>query len=186
MVKDVNKLSHHEVVSAFGQMDERVFIALGSNLGNPVQQIDTAILAIASHDAIERIKLGKIYQSKPHGPQGQPDFLNTVLEIRTTLSPEYLLAFLHRIEAEQNRERLQHWGPRTIDLDIVLFGERVCDTETLTIPHPRAHEREFVLLPLQDIDNTITIPLLGEVSECIQKLPATTMKVIRDVTTYNC
>lgn len=163
----------------------RVFVALGSNLGNPLQQIDKAALALGAHEHITRIAMSKVYQSTPHGVKDQPDYLNSVLEIRTTLTPEALLQVLQSIEDEHGRTREIRWGARTLDLDIILFDTRVIETATLTIPHPRAHEREFVVQPLFDLDSELVIPGQGKVSDLRKHLPIETLKEIRNVKTYN-
>lgn len=164
------------------------FIALGANLGQPLQQLDAATQAIAEHPKISCLAMSKVYRSKPHGDIVQADFLNAVLKITTTLSADALLSELQRIEIEQGRDRsgkAKHWGPRMIDLDIILFADKVIKTPRLTLPHPFAHEREFVLLPLLDLDNELVITGKGSVSRLAQTLPTQTMEIIRDVTTYN-
>lgn len=173
---------------------ERViaFIALGANLGNPLQQIDTASLAIGAHEKITRHIMSPVYRSQPQGEVVQRDFLNAVLQISTTLSAEALLDVLQQIEIQQGRDRsgnALHWGPRIIDLDIILFADEIMTTERLTIPHSYAHQREFVIQPLLDLSNklliNLTIPGHGAVSELAESLPINTMEIIRDVTTYN-
>ncbi len=164
---------------------KRVFVALGANLGEPLQQLDAAVEALQKVPEINCLAMSKVYVSKPHGPQNQPDFTNAVLAIDTTLSPEQLLDVLQRIEIEQGRERHEHWGARTLDLDIILYANQTIQTERLTIPHAYAHEREFVLQPLADLDETLVLPQHGKITELLKQLPTETMEVIRDVTTYN-
>jgi len=144
---------------------ETAYIALGANLGEPEQAI---------RDAIERIRtLGEVMAvSSIHitapvgGPPDQPDYRNAVLALRTTIPPEELLGRLLDIEREMGRVRRERWGPRIIDLDLLTFGDRVIDTPTLTLPHPRMNERPFVLEPLAEIRNkseiiTIDVELPG-------------------------
>ncbi|MBS9778103.1 MAG: 2-amino-4-hydroxy-6-hydroxymethyldihydropteridine diphosphokinase [Gammaproteobacteria bacterium] len=163
----------------------KAYIALGANLGKPLSQLDSAAQALQKCPDIECVAMSKVYATKPHGPQDQPDYTNAVLEISTTLTPIELLDVIHAIEKENGRVRNQRWGARTLDLDIILYGDISLETEKLTIPHPRAHEREFVIGPLADLDNTLLIPPYGSVSELKKQLPIHTMEVIRNVTTYN-
>lgn len=176
----MNNRAHSDSVVAY--------IALGANLGNPLQQLDTAVLAIGAHEKITRLCLSKIYCSKPHGDVAQNNFLNAVLKISTTLSPEALLAATQKIEIQLGRDRSEnaiHWGPRMIDLDIILYDDVVMNNDTLTIPHPLAHEREFVIQPLVDLSETLVIPGHGAVQDLAKQLPIQSMEVIRDVTTFN-
>ncbi|MGY0398813.1 MAG: 2-amino-4-hydroxy-6-hydroxymethyldihydropteridine diphosphokinase [Ostreibacterium sp.] len=164
----------------------RAFIALGANLGNPIQQLDRAVLALGAKSGIIRIAMSKIYRSQPHGPKDQPDYLNAVLEVRTILSPKTLLSVLHDIEDSQGRIRQARWAARTIDLDLILFGDTIENSPSLTLPHPCAHEREFVIQPLIDLDKTLFIPKHGAVLELVKKLPVDTLEEIRNVKTYHC
>lgn len=165
--------------------EQRVFVALGANLGEPLQQLDTAVEMLQNHPEITCVAMSKVYASKPHGPQDQPDYTNAVLELYTTLSPHQLLACLQQVENDHGRQRKVHWGARTLDLDIILFADVRLHSEDLTIPHPRSHEREFVVQPLADLDADVLIPPHGNVGELLKKLPIETMEIIRDVTTYN-
>lgn len=170
-----------------GNIGVVAYIALGANLGNPLQQIDNSIVAINNHPEMHCLKLSKVYRSKPHGPQAQNDYHNAVLMIETTLEPLQLLDSLQQIESEHGRVRDKNtlrWGPRTLDLDIILYNNLVINTERLTIPHKMAHCREFVIQPLIDLDDTLSIVGQGRVVELAKQLPIETMQVIRDVTTY--
>ena len=132
------------------------YIALGSNLDNPLQHVKTAVSDIA--------KLGTVaacsswYRSDPVGPQDQPDFINGVLALETHLAPLPLLDALQHIEQSHQRVRDQHWGPRTLDLDILLYNDQVVALERLSIPHPWMTERGFVLFPLLEIAPTLVMP----------------------------
>ncbi|PVX40629.1 2-amino-4-hydroxy-6-hydroxymethyldihydropteridine diphosphokinase [Pasteurella langaaensis DSM 22999] len=135
-----------------------VYIALGSNLNTPIEQLDSAVLAISQ---LPQTKLGDVspyYGSKPMGPQDQPDYVNAVLSIETTLSPITLLDELQRIENEQGRVRLRRWGERTLDLDILLYGDLEIQSERLTVPHYDMQNREFVIVPLFDIAPNLVLP----------------------------
>ncbi|PIE44867.1 MAG: 2-amino-4-hydroxy-6-hydroxymethyldihydropteridine diphosphokinase [Gammaproteobacteria bacterium] len=167
-------------------LEHRAFIAVGSNLHDPLQQLDNAIKALREHQSITPVAMSKIYLSKPHGVVNQADFFNAVVEVKTTLSPDALLDVLHNIEAQQGRVRKTvRWGPRTLDLDIILYDDIVMTTPTLTIPHPRAHEREFVMQPLSDLDNTLEVPNYGKVAELIKALPLKNLTEIRHGITYH-
>lgn len=133
-------------------MTERVFIGVGSNLDDPFQQVQAAIEAMKIIPQTVFINHASLIESTPLGPQDQPNFVNTVVELQTMLEPESLLDHLQAIENAQGRVRKkERWGPRTIDLDILLFGERVINTPRLTVPHYDMHNREFVLKPLAEL-----------------------------------
>lgn len=132
---------------------ERVFIAVGSNVGSRRDAVDAAITALDECPDVRLVTISRIRETDPVGPVPQPRYLNAVIEIATTLEPPDLLALLLEIERSHGRDRSveARWGPRTLDLDILLFGDRVFDQPHLTIPHPRLHERLFVLDPLCDL-----------------------------------
>ncbi len=133
------------------------YIGLGSNLENPQQQVLRAYESMKLIPSCQCIELSPLYQSKAVGPE-QPDYINAVAKLKTQLSPIQLLDQLQSIEQDQKRVRIEHWGPRTIDLDILLFGETLCNTERLTIPHPHMQNRNFVLAPLLDIEPELSMP----------------------------
>jgi len=140
-----------------------VLLAFGANLGNPRLQIFDAWDRIGQISEVQRQCLSSFYETKPvGGPENQPDFLNAAGLVRTELTPERLLDEILGIEAAMGRLRTEHWGPRLIDIDILLFGDCVIQTEQLTIPHPRMHERSFVLDPAAEIVPDMTHPLLGK------------------------
>jgi len=139
------------------------YIGLGSNLDNPESQVEAAIEALASLPHTRLQACSSLYCSAPMGPQDQPDYVNAVVQLSTGLDPEALLDKLQGIERAQGRVRARHWGPRTLDLDILLYGEEVLDTERLIIPHPGIAERGFVLYPLAEINGQLEIPGLGRV-----------------------
>ncbi|MGY3685969.1 2-amino-4-hydroxy-6-hydroxymethyldihydropteridine diphosphokinase [Vibrio coralliilyticus] len=136
-----------------------VFIAVGSNLADPVAQANDAIEALKQLPKSQFKQSSKLYSSTPMGPQDQPDYINAVVEITTELTPLELLDCTQAIEQEQGRVRKdERWGPRTLDLDIVLYGNEVMDSERLTVPHYGMKEREFVLYPLAEIAPNLTLP----------------------------
>ncbi|GGA74196.1 2-amino-4-hydroxy-6-hydroxymethyldihydropteridine diphosphokinase [Neiella marina] len=135
------------------------YIGVGANLNNPVAQVVKAINALKALPQTTFSKASPMYGSKPLGPTDQPDYINAVVKLETSLTPESLLDALQEIEQQQGRERkAERWGPRVIDLDILLFGNQTIQTERLTIPHYHMGEREFVLYPLFDIDSDVTMP----------------------------
>lgn len=142
-------------------MQHDVFVGLGSNLDAPQRQLSRALAEIARIDGVTLEATSSLYGSAPLGYRDQPDFVNAVARLGTTLSPYALLGELQRIEQQQGRQRTFRDAPRTLDLDIVLFGQlRQLDAE-LRLPHPRCHQRAFVLLPLLEIAPDCTIPGLG-------------------------
>ncbi|MBE4576102.1 2-amino-4-hydroxy-6-hydroxymethyldihydropteridine diphosphokinase [Vibrio navarrensis] len=137
----------------------RAYIAIGSNLADPVAQANRAIAALKSLPNSELVAVSQLYSSTPMGPQNQPDYINAVAEIQTELTPLQLLDCTQAIELEQGRVRKEErWGPRTLDLDLLLYGNEVIDSERLTIPHYGMKEREFVLYPLAEIAPNLTLP----------------------------
>lgn len=136
-----------------------VYLALGANLNAPREQLNNAILALQTLPHCELISVSHHYASKPMGPQDQPDYVNAVAAIKTSLLPEQLLDFTQKIELDHGRVRKEErWGPRTLDIDILLFGNQVINTERLTVPHYGLTEREFVVYPLLEIAPDITLP----------------------------
>ncbi|GLX84168.1 2-amino-4-hydroxy-6-hydroxymethyldihydropteridine diphosphokinase [Thalassotalea loyana] len=138
----------------------KVFIGIGSNLSSPIEQVQRAIATLKTLEHCQFIKSSSIYGSKPMGPQDQPDYINAVAQIETTLSPLELLDKLQAIELAFGRERIKgnRWGARIIDLDILLIDDLVIDSERLTVPHYGMQEREFVLLPLVEIEPNLILP----------------------------
>ncbi len=135
-----------------------VYIGLGSNLGNPEAQINHALHAISKLADVVLANVSALYGSRPLGPQDQPDFINAVAEVRTQLAPLNLLHALQAIEESSGRIRTRHWGPRTLDLDILLWQGLTLDEPVLRIPHPGITDRPFVLMPLYEIAPDICLP----------------------------
>jgi 2-amino-4-hydroxy-6-hydroxymethyldihydropteridine diphosphokinase len=157
----------------------RCYIGLGANLDEPVAQLQQAVQALQQLAGSTLVAVSGFYGSKPMGPQDQPDYVNAVAAIDTTLTAEQLLDALQQIEQQQGRQRkAERWGPRTLDLDILLYGNQVIATERLTVPHYGLRVREFVLYPLYEIapqlnlpDGTVLSSLLAQVSQNgLQKL----------------
>ncbi len=145
-------------------MSTDAYIAIGSNLGDRHATIDSGIHAIRSHNAIELVCQSSIIETPPYGDIEQGPYLNGMVQVRTTLSARELLDALLGIETDHGRDRSneQRWGPRTLDLDLIVFGDEVIDEPGLQVPHPRLHERSFVLVPLAEIAPDLMLPIHNE------------------------
>lgn len=146
----------------------KAVIALGSNLGDPKENLDLALALL--REATEVKKVSSYYVTKPVGYEDQPDFVNAVCIIETELPAMELLKMLHGIEKTMGRERTIKWGPRTLDLDIIQFGAMLSNAEELTLPHPRAHERKFVLEPWHEIEPDAILLTHGKIADLLSKL----------------
>lgn len=146
------------------------YIGVGSNLDNPIARVYQAFQALAAIPQTEFICHSPLYRSEPVGPS-QPDYINSVIALTTQLSPEDLLVALHAIEDAHGRCREVRWGPRTLDLDILLFGDLIQNDAFLTLPHPRLQERSFVLYPLRDIAPNLMVPGLGNLQTLLRRCP---------------
>jgi 2-amino-4-hydroxy-6-hydroxymethyldihydropteridine diphosphokinase len=149
-----------------------VYIGLGSNLALPEKQIQAACSSLAKLPDTELIKCSSLYQSQPMGPQDQPDYVNAVVLIETALSPETLLQQTQLIESQQGRIRkAKRWGPRTLDLDMLLFGLYQIDKDHLTVPHSGMKHREFVLYPLYEIAPDLILPCGEKLADLVLTCP---------------
>ena len=148
----------------------KVYIGLGSNLDDPQAQLKKATVALGTIPSSSVVKTSSFYKSKPVGPQDQPDYINAVVELATGLSAPVLLDYLQGIENEHGRQREQRWGARTLDLDILLFGEEVIHDDRLVVPHVEMHKRGFVLFPLEEIAPDCVIPDIGSVYALLQQV----------------
>ncbi len=149
------------------------YIGLGSNLDNPVEQVSRARQAIAALPGVAEIACSPLYRSLPVGPQDQPDYINAVMRIATELPPLDLLSQLQQIENQHGRKRIVRWGARTLDLDLLLYGQQIINEPTLIVPHQELAKRGFVLYPLADVAVAdMQIPGLGSLSELLQACPA--------------
>ena len=146
----------------------KAVIALGSNIGNPKENLDLALSLL--REATEVKAVSSYYTTKPVGYEDQPDFVNAVCIIETELPALELLNMIHGIEKSMGRERTIKWGPRTIDLDIIQYGSMLSNAEELTLPHPRAHERMFVLEPWAEIEPDAILLTHGKIKDLISKL----------------
>ncbi len=147
----------------------KAVIALGANIGNPREQMDLAIALL--RESLELIALSSIIRTAPVGGPDQPDYLNAVCIAESDLSAADLLALLHGIEKSLGRVRQERWGPRTIDLDLIQYGTILSSAEELTLPHPRAHERRFVLAPWYEVEPDAILLTHGKISQLLAQLP---------------
>ncbi|GAA5007356.1 2-amino-4-hydroxy-6-hydroxymethyldihydropteridine diphosphokinase [Actinopolymorpha pittospori] len=154
----------------------RVVVALGSNLGDRMANLQGALNAVADTPDVEIVGVSPVYESAPVGaPEGSPDFLNAVVVVDSTLHARTLLERALAIEDAFGRVRTEPGGPRTLDVDLVVVGDKVIDEEDFVLPHPRAHERVFVVVPWASVDADGEIPGLGRVGDLAHSLDTTTI-----------
>jgi 2-amino-4-hydroxy-6-hydroxymethyldihydropteridine diphosphokinase len=161
-------------------MSVRCFVALGANLGDPVATVKAALVALRELPQAELVAASSLYRTAPVGLRHQPDFINAVVEMRAVSPAPTFLAELFAIEARFGRQRSVPNAPRTLDIDLLLYGDLVSDDAQLILPHPRMHQRAFVLAPLAEIAPQLVIPGLGSVGglllrcadQQIERLPA--------------
>ena len=147
----------------------KAVVALGANIGNPSEQMDLAIAMLK--EATDVIAVSTYYITKPVGGPEQPDYINAVCILESDLPALDLLSLLQGIEKSLGRERIERWGPRTIDLDLIQYGSLLSMAEELELPHPRAHERRFVLEPWHEIEPDAVLLTHGKISELLAQLP---------------
>jgi 2-amino-4-hydroxy-6-hydroxymethyldihydropteridine diphosphokinase len=150
-----------------GDQQHRVVLALGSNLGDQLENLQGAVDALSDAPGVDFVAVSPLYETAPVGGPQQPDYLNAVIVIDTALPARTILDRAHGVEEAFGRVRDQRWGPRTLDVDVIVSGDEVSDDPELTLPHPRAHERAFVLAPWHDIDPDAAIPGRGPVADLL-------------------
>ena len=148
----------------------KAVIALGANIGNPQENIELAVALL--REATDLQMVSSYYTTTPVGGPEQPDYINAVCIIESELPAMDLLSLLHGIEKSLGRERVEHWGPRTIDLDLIQYGGLLSKAEELMLPHPRAHERSFVLRPWFEIEPDAILLTHGPIKELLEQMPA--------------
>ncbi|GGX64740.1 2-amino-4-hydroxy-6-hydroxymethyldihydropteridine diphosphokinase [Streptomyces fructofermentans] len=155
------------------QNPRRAVLSLGSNLGNRLETLQGAIDALEDTPGVRVKAVSPVYETEPWGvePGSQPTYFNAVIVLRTTLPPSSLLERAHAVEEAFHRVRDERWGPRTIDVDIVAYADVVSDDPVLTLPHPRAHERAFVLAPWHDVEPEAQLPGHGSVAQLLAAVP---------------
>jgi 2-amino-4-hydroxy-6-hydroxymethyldihydropteridine diphosphokinase len=146
----------------------KAVISLGANIGNPEEQITLAIAML--REATEVVAVSSIYETEPVGGPNQPNYLNAICIAESDLPAADLLSLLHGIEKTLGRERIERWGPRTIDLDLIQYGSILSSAQELELPHPRSHERKFVLEPWLEIEPDAILLTHGKVSELLEQL----------------
>ena len=159
----------------------KAYIGLGSNLADPQAQLHRALTELAQLPQSRLLAQSSLYRSAPMGPQAQPDYFNAVAALETDLSPLALLAELQALETAHQRVRGEHWGPRTLDLDLLLYADQCIDLPTLKIPHPGLYERNFVLYPLAEIAPGLEIPGFGALGELLARCERGSLVVVENV-----
>ena len=147
----------------------KAVVALGANLGNPEEQIELALALLKESTEVQSIS--SLYRTKPVGGPEQPDYINAVCLLESDLPAADLLSLLHGIEKTLGRVRTEHWGPRTIDLDLIQYGNILSSAAELELPHPRAHERRFVLEPWSEIEPDAILLTHGKINDLLEQLP---------------
>ncbi len=149
------------------------YISFGSNIDDRIEYIETALGIIRAHPYVQpTMQVSSYYETEPIGYTDQPKFINGVAKINTTFSCEDLLAFLQRVECMMGRERTIHWGPRCIDLDILLYDGTCISHQDMQVPHPEMHNRAFVLIPLNEIAPGIKHPIIGKtIRKLVEEMP---------------
>jgi len=169
--------------SAYNKVE--AYVGVGSNLDQPVQQVLNAKQLLQQLPETDVIEFSTLYVSSPMGPQDQPDYVNAVAMLKTTLSAHQLLEHLQAIETQQGRVRKRHWGARTLDLDILLYGDQQINTADLVIPHAGIIQRAFVLYPLHEIASELDIPGHGKLSKLINACPANGIQQLPETLSVN-
>nr|WP_082297274.1 2-amino-4-hydroxy-6-hydroxymethyldihydropteridine diphosphokinase [Moritella viscosa] len=178
MLHNMSSLKEHDINV---QDYTRCYIAIGSNLADPIAQAKEAITALKTLTESRFISVSSLYASKPMGPQEQPDYINAVACVGTHLAPIELLDALQQIENEQGRVRKEHWGARTLDLDILLYGDEIMSTPRLTVPHYGMKEREFVLYPLAEIAPQLQLPCGQALSALLEACPRNGLAIYQNI-----
>lgn len=161
------------------------YIGLGSNLANPLAQIKQAIVALQQLPDAANIRVSSLYGSKPMGPQDQPDYVNAIVQLNWANSALSLLDALQQIEQAHGRERkAERWGARTLDLDIILFGQEQIQTERLTVPHYGMKTREFVLYPLAELAPDLTLPCGTELTQLLNQVAKNGLTILTPADQY--
>jgi len=158
------------------------YIGIGSNLGNPVEKAQQAIVALRQLPNCSMVNASSLYCSKPMGPSDQPDYINAVVKLKTDLTPLALLDVLQNIELTYGRVRKdERWGPRTLDLDILLIDNLHIENQRLTVPHYGMCDREFVLYPLFEIEPTLILPNKKALSDLIENCPKNGLQIFNEI-----
>lgn len=154
-------------------------LALGSNLGDRMDYLRAAVDALRRAEGVRVDEVSSVYETAPVGTSGQPEYLNAVVLVTTDLTPRELITLTQHIENVNGRVRLERWGPRTLDVDVLTVGEEISDDPVILLPHPRAHDRAFVLLPWSEIDPEGCVPGHGRVRDLLAALPVEDVEAVR-------
>ena len=146
------------------------YLSIGSNLGDRFDYLQNAVLQIYRNSQISKVKVSSVYETTPVGGPKQDDFLNAVVEVETDLRPMELLVFTQQLEQEANRVRTEHWGPRTLDVDILAYQNEESSSSKLTLPHPRISERAFVVVPWFEIAPNVEISGIGKLADLFERI----------------
>ena len=163
-----------------------VYIGIGSNLADPIAQIRQAVQSLDTLPRTRCVACSSLYRSKPLGPADQPDYLNAVAALKTMLPAMELLARLQAIETAQGRVRTIRWGPRPLDLDILLYSDRQFSEPRLTVPHPRLRERAFVLYPLRELAPDLRLPDGTTLAELLEQCPPWELERVEESESKDC
>lgn len=159
---------------------KKAYLGLGSNLGDKAANLRSAVQLLAEDACCTVVRMSSLYSTRPVGVEDQPDFLNAVVEIRTSLEPHKLLAKCQEVERKIGRKRTMRWGPRVIDLDILIYEEVALGSDDLTIPHPRLHERAFALAPLAEIAPGLDIGGGVTTREALERVGDQGVRIVHD------
>ncbi len=159
----------------------KAWLGLGSNLQHPEAQLKQALDRLGEAEGVEILATSSFYSTPPWGDEQQDDFINAVVQIETGLDPVPLLRVMQSIENEMGRQRgARRWGPRLIDIDLLLYADQQYRSAELELPHPRMHERAFVLVPLSELDGSLEIPARGTVEKLLQQLDCSGIHRLND------
>jgi 2-amino-4-hydroxy-6-hydroxymethyldihydropteridine diphosphokinase len=158
----------------------KVVLALGSNLGDRLANLQAGVDVLCTEPGLDDVAVSPVYETDPVGGPAQPDYLNAVLVARTSLLPRAVLGRGQAAEAALGRVRDQRWGPRPLDVDVIVYGDQASADPELTLPHPRAHERAFVLAPWHDVDPSAVIPGHGQVADLLAAVGTTGIRLRAD------
>ena len=157
------------------------YLSIGSNLGDRFDYLQNAVLQIYRNSQISKVKVSSVYETTPVGGPKQDDFLNAVVEVETDLRPMELLVFTQQLEQEANRVRTEHWGPRTLDVDILAYQNEESSSSKLTLPHPRISERAFVVVPWFEIAPNVEISGIGKLADLFERIDRSGVQLNRDM-----
>jgi 2-amino-4-hydroxy-6-hydroxymethyldihydropteridine diphosphokinase len=157
-----------------------VVLALGSNLGDRLANLQGGVDLLGAEPGLDDVAVSPVYETAPVGGPAQPDYLNAVLVAATSLPPRAILDRARAAEAARGRVREERWGPRTLDVDVIVYDSEISDDPELTLPHPRAHERAFVLAPWRDVDPGAVIPGRGRIADLLAAVPDDGLRLCPD------